>query len=442
MTASFFKFLNNISRIRWLLIVLVLAYIVRVLLIGAGDFAVYYGASNALLDSKMIYHLPYPVGDSTCEYSYSPFFAFILIPLSILPLWLADWLWLFLNLLVLFRIFDLIVVFLGIKKDLTRKEYQWWVFLILLFSVRFILYNFDLSQVTLILLCGSLESLRLAIKRQWMMGGFVLAVVISIKLMPLVMLPYLFYRRFWQTGLATLGFMLLLNLTPSVFYTWSGYQSMMIEWFSVLNPMSDDFTIRQNAVEESIHSLSSFIPAFFTNDMTRYGLRRHFIDLPTETMIMVLNIVRLFFILLTFIFLKTKPFQQINDKKRLFWEFSYLMIALVLIFPHQQKYAFILILPAIAYLLYFIIIMKKNKFHLEKTSLYRGLIGLLIIVWLLTTASTDGIIGRTFYEYGQYFKLITWGTMLLIVPLFLAKPNLILRSGNFKKLPERSHGQT
>ena len=217
MVASFFNFLNNISRIRWFLIVLVLAYIVRVLLIGAGDFAVYYGASNALMDSKMIYHLPYPVGDSTCEYSYSPFFALILIPLSVLPLWLADLLWLFLNLLALFRIFDLIVVFLGIKKDLTRKEYKWWVFLTLLFSVRFILYNFDLSQVTLILLCGSLESLRLAIKRQWALGGLVLATVISIKLMPLVMLPYLFYRRFWQAGFATLGFIILLNLTPSVF---------------------------------------------------------------------------------------------------------------------------------------------------------------------------------------------------------------------------------
>ena len=432
MVAAFFKFFNNFSRIRWLLIVLVLAYIVRVLLIGAGDFAVYYGASNALLDSKMIYHLPYPVGDGTCEYSYSPFFAFILIPLSILPLWLADLLWLFLNLLALFRIFDLIILFLGIKKTLNQKEYRWWGFLTLLFSVRFILYNFDLSQVTLILLCGSLESLRLAIKRQWIMGGLVLAVVISIKIMPLVMLPYLFYRRFWQAGLATFCFLLLLNLTPSVLYTWSGYQSIMIEWFSVLNPMSDDFTIRQNAVEESIHSLSSFVPAFFTDDITRYELRRHFINLPNETMILIMNIARLFFILLTFIFLKTKPFQQINDKKRLFWEFSYLMIALVLIFPHQQKYAFILILPAVAYVLYFILMMKRNKFYLEKPLLYRGLIGLLIIVWLLTTASTDGIIGRTLYEYGQYFKLITWGTMLLIVPLFLAKPE-------FLKFPERSH---
>ncbi len=431
MAAAFFKFLNNISRIRWLFVVLIMAYIVRVLFIGAGDFAVYYGASKALFDAKMIYHLPYPVGESTCEYSYSPFFALILIPLSVLPLWLADLLWLLLNLLSLFRIFDLIVVFLGIKKNLTRKEYRWWVFLTLLFSVRFILYNFDLSQVTLILLCGSLESLRLAIKRQWIMGGFLLAVVISIKLMPLVMLPYLFYRRFWQAGLATLCFLLLLNLTPSVLYTWNSYQSLMIDWFSVLNPMSDDFTIRQNAVEESIHSLSSFIPAFFTADITRYGLRRHFIDLPNETMIIVLNIMRVFFILLTLFFLKTKPFQQINDKKRLFWEFSYLMIAIALIFPHQQKYAFILILPAAAYVLYFILIMKKSKFYLEKPLLYRALIGLLIIVWLLTTASTDGIIGRKLYEFGQYFKFITWGTMLLIVPLLLAKPNLIQRSANF-----------
>jgi hypothetical protein len=436
MAAAFFKFLNNISRIRWLFIVLVLAYIVRVLLIGAGDFAVYYGASNALMDSKMIYHLPYPVGDSTCEYSYSPFFALILIPLSVLPLWLADLLWLFLNLLALFRIFDLIVVFLGIKKDLTRKEYKWWVFLTLLFSVRFILYNFDLSQVTLILLCGSLESLRLAIKRQWAMSGLVLAVVISIKLMPLVMLPYLFYRRFWQAGLATVGFILILNLTPSVLYTWSSYQNLIKEWLIVLNPMSDDFTINQNVVAESIHSLSGFIPAFFTDEVTRYDLRRHFMNLPTQTMILIMNIARLFFILLTFIFLKTKPFQQINDKKRLFWEFSYLMIAIALIFPHQQKYAFILILPAAAYLLYFILMMKKSTVHLEKPLLYKGLIGLLIIVWLLTTASTDGIIGRTLYEYGQYFKLITWGTMLLIIPLFLAKPDTTF--GKFLKFPERS----
>ena len=422
MTQAYVNFIESLSRARWLMVILVLAYIVKVLTLGAGDFAVYYGASNALHDAKMIYHLPYPVGSSSCEYSYSPFFAFILIPLSLLPLWLADLFWLLLNLVLTFRIFDITVVFLDIKKKFSRKEYQWWVFLTLLFSLRFILYNFDMSQATLIMLYGSLESLRFAFKKQWVLSGFVLAAVISIKLIPLVMLPYFFYRRYWQAGLTTLGFIIVLNLTPSVLYTWNGYLDLLKEWFTVLNPMSDDFTIKQNVVEESIHSLSAFISAFFTDDVTRYGLRRHFVDLRTETMIVLLNAVRVFFILLTLVFIKIQPFRVIYDKKRLYWEFSYLMIAAVLIFPHQQKHGFVLILPAVAYLSFFVLWMKKTHFSTIKKNLFNRLLFLLVVVWLLTTASTDGIIGRHLYNYGQYFKLITWGTVLLILPLYMAQP--------------------
>lgn len=425
MYAPFKSVLTLFSPIRWLLIVLGLAYTIKVLTLGAGDFAVYYGASNALRDAKMIYHLPYPVGTSVCEYSYSPFFAFVLIPLSLLPLWLADWVWLILILVLLFRIFDITVSFLDIKQKLTRKEYQWWVFLTLLFSLRFILYNLDMSQANVLMLYGSLEAIRLAFKRRWFWSGWILAFVISIKLIPLVVLPYLFYRRFWQAGLTTLGLTIVLNLTPSVLYTWGGYMELLKEWYTVLNPMSDDFTLHQNVVEESIHSLSAFIPAFFTDDVSRYNMRRHFMDLPDSTMILLMNLARLFFIVLTLIFVKLPPFKAVNDKNRLYWEFSYLMIAAVLIFPHQQKHGFVMILPAAAYLSFFILYIKKSGFNMVKSFFFYRLIGLMIGVWLLTTASTDGIIGRQLYNYGQYFKLITWGTLLLIVPLYWAEPSFL-----------------
>ncbi len=435
MTASFSEILHKFSKVRWLLVVLVLVYFIRVLVLGAGDFAVYWGASKALSAGKMIYHVPYlvnPSSDEWCEYSYSPFFAFILMPFSWLPLKVADALWLVINMVILFRIFDLIIVFLDIKKSLTTKEYRWWVFGTLLFSTRFILYNFDLSQATIIMLYGSLESLRFAIKRQWAWAGALLATVITIKLMPLVMLPYLFWRRYWQAGLATVGFIFLFLITPSVLYTWNDYLMMLKEWAIVLNPANDDFTIKQNVIAESIHSLSGFIPAFFTNDVTRYDMNRHFVDLDNSAMVMVLNLVRLFFIGLTLMFLKTKPFIAINEKKRLFWEVSYLMIAMALIFPHQQKYAFILILPASAYVLFSLMMMKKTGFYLKNKSLFYTTVTLFTIIWLLTTGSTDGIIGRELYNYGQYFKLITWGTMLLIVPLYLCKPYFL---NTMKKKP-------
>ncbi|NJN35618.1 MAG: hypothetical protein HC817_16505 [Saprospiraceae bacterium] len=108
----------------------------------------------------------------------------------------------------------------------------------------------------------------------------------------------------------------------------------------------------------------------------------------------------------------------ISDKKRLFWEFSYLMLVVPLIFPHQQKYAFVMILPAVAWVLHFIFsenLEKKRK---------NTLIALLIGVWFLTTFTTDGIIGKHFFQISQYYKLITWGTMLLIIPLSMTRPKL------------------
>jgi Glycosyltransferase family 87 len=420
------KTFQQFSKARWLFATLLLIYSIKILVQGPGDFATYYGASQALSESKMIYNVRYivnPLIDEWCEYSYSPFFAFILMPISWLPIKAADAIWLIFNIFLLFRVFDLIIYFLDIKKIFNLKEYRWWVFGILLFSARFILYNFDLSQVTILILYGVLESLRLTIKGQWIWAGVILATVISIKIMPLVMLPYLFWRRYWQTGLTTIGFIGLFLLLPSVMYGWQDYFWMLQDWVDVLNPSHDDFTTQQNVVAEGIHSLSAFIPAFFTNEVTRYGIDRHFILLDKETMIKVLNLCRLLFIFLTLIFLETKPFVVINNKKRLFWELSYLMIAMILIFPHQQKYAFFLILPACAYILSYLMVIKKTSFsHINKPFFYT-IILLFSMVWLLTTASTDGIIGRQLYNYGQYFKFITWGTMLLIIPLYLSKPN-------------------
>lgn len=424
MALSFLKIFQNFSKIQWFLIALSGLYFIKVLVSGPGDFAVYWGASKALSHSQMIYHQPFivnPDSNEWCEYSYSPFFAFILIPLSLLPIKLANVIWLAFNLAALFRTFDLLVAFLGIKDVFSEKEYRWWVFGTLLFSVRFILDNFDLSQITPILLCCSLEALRLAHQKRWLLSGLILATITIIKLMPLVLLPYFFWRRYWQAGLVTIGFMILFLFIPSVFYVWQDYKAMLQDWVGVLNPSSDDFTIQENLIEESIHSLSSFIPAFFTDDITRYDTPRHFVDLSKASMLKLLTITRLFFIGLTLIFIGIRPFVKINDKKQLLWEFSYLMIAIALIFPHQQKYAFVLILPACGFVLYSLMMMKKTGFNLNHKGYYSSIIALMVVVWLLTTASTDGIIGRPLYAYAQYFKLITWGTMLLIVPLYIQK---------------------
>jgi Glycosyltransferase family 87 len=420
-TVSIQKFLNY----RNLLIFLALLYFVKVLTLGAGDFAVYYGAANDIRQGNPIYFVEYPVGDNheTCSYSYPPFFAMILIPLSILPLPLADFLWLLLSLVLLLRIFSLVEDFLDINTFFATKTYRFWVFLMLLFTARFILYNFDMSQTTLVLLWGCLESLNLTMKNRPVLSGFLLAAVISIKLLPLVMLPYFFYRRFFKTGFSTLVFLILLNMGPSVFYGFEGYFSVLNQWKTVINPIKTEFILEENRVMESAHSLSALVPSLLTDNITRFGIKRNITVLPYEKVVFWLTISQLFFITLTLFFLKTRPFVGILDKKCLFYEVSYLMLIVPLIFPHQQKYAFVMLLPAVAFIWFEVLKQKKEGIFLK------NIIALMVVVWLLTTASTDGFIGRALYEYGQYFKLITWGAILLIIPLSILG-NRLQATGN------------
>ena len=191
-TTYLHKFLNY----RTLFALLILLYIGKVLSIGEGDFSVYYGAANDIRQSKPIYFVAY--GEADFAYSYSPFFAMLLIPLATLPLAIADMFWLMLSAVLLFRVFHLVALFLDTDTVLTAKNHRLWVFLTLLFTTRFILYNFDTSQITIVLLWGCLESLNLIIKDRPVLGSFILAVVISVKLLPLVLLPYLFYRKFFS----------------------------------------------------------------------------------------------------------------------------------------------------------------------------------------------------------------------------------------------------
>ena len=421
---------SKFSKYEGLLIGLSLLYFFKVLHQGEGDFSVYYGAAKAFRLHEPIYCVDFPIGQNWCGYSYPPFFLALIAPFTFLPLWLLDWFWLVLNLFLLFRIFKLITDFLDVKTDFTVKQTRLWIALTLLFSVRFILYNYDMSQSNIVLLWGSLESLFLIHRGRWFLGSLILATVISVKLIPLVFIPYLMYRNHWKSALATVGFVLFLNVAPSVYYGFDAYFSELKTWREVVNFTTPEFTVFQNQSEESIHSLSAFVPAFLNGEIFRYNIRRNIVDMNYQEIGLALNLFRLLFILLSLLFLRTLPFKKIENKQQIFFEISYLFLAAILIFPHQQKHGFVMLLPAMSYVLYFILKQKNLEQNLKSaTSLkfndmspfLKKIIGLMVAVWLLTTASTDGIVGRNLFDLGQYFKLITWGTMLLMIPLSMCR---------------------
>jgi Glycosyltransferase family 87 len=410
-TVSVQKFLNY----RNLLIFLALLYFVKVLSVGAGDFRAYYHAGTKVTEGLSPYFFYIPEQGWVSMFSYPPFFALFMVIFTILPVAIAGGIWNILNLIALFRIYNLLSFYIGIKEYLTPKQYTHFVFFTLLFTIRFILYNFDLTQSTLIVMWGTLESLRLIKKDEPFGGSLLLASVISIKLLPLVMVPYLLYRSYFKEATMTIFFVLILNCLPILVYGMDDFVKIISEWWKIVNPNNLEFTTKQNAGDETTHGLSAFVPAFFSDSVVRYDLRRHFIVLNDSQISTLLTAFRLFFIALTLYFLKTRPFKKDVSRYQFIWEVSYLLMVIPLIFPQQMKYAFALLLPAVSYILFYLLITKRAfKFY--------ALLSIMSIAWLLTTFSTDGIIGKQLYEYAQYYKLITWGTFLLIFALAQIKP--------------------
>lgn len=123
-----------------------------------------------------------------CHYFYSPFWATLLIPFGNVPPFYIQCFWLVLNLFFVYRLIALL-------KTYWSAHIPNWIWLVLLaFSIRFLLYNLEMMQMTIFVLWGSLESLRLMRTKKWIWGALLLAFIINVKLLPIVLIPYLIFR--------------------------------------------------------------------------------------------------------------------------------------------------------------------------------------------------------------------------------------------------------
>lgn len=385
-----------------------------------GDFRVFIEASKLLAVGESPYHQwLYMSEGSFCLYFYSPFWAFILIPFTYLPSFIVNLFWLLGNVFFAFRIFQILKQYLP-KDKLSKSTLFWGGLLTVLFCLRFILYNFDMIQMTIFILWGILESIFLMDKGRQFWGGLILALVINIKLLPLVILPYLIFRKQW-TGLGyTLLFSVFFLLVPGIYLGWNTNDLFLSEWWESINPSNPEHVVE---TDMGPHSLTALIPNLFAATQHEHSAQRLIVDLGVENAILIMNIIRLFLIGLTLYFLRWIPFQKAKSKFDQIREISYIILLIPLIFPHQQKYAFVLVLPAVYYLIHYLMFNFEQRQKMKRPWYF--VLTLLLFSFIIMTMSTDGIIGKEWGRLAQYYKLITWGTLALIPALIIARPKKV-----------------
>ena len=393
----------------------IVAYLIKCA-IGGGDFRVFLEASALFGDKKALYNVWLPAGDGgACLYYYSPMFAFLLLPFSNLPFAVPVFLWLVLNIFLLYRISVLVISYLEVTNS---KEKYLILFFSLLLTIRFVEYNIGMSQMTIYLLWSILESLRLFEKEKNIAGGFILGLAINIKILPIVFLPYLIYRGKWKAFLCSIIFIGVFLFLPALYLGWEFNLQLLRDWWAVINPSNSEHL---QETDLNMHSLTALIPSLLHESAGDLPLKRNVVNMNIDSAVLMLNIIRAALILFTIYFLRTLPFRKTKSSMHQLWEISYIALIIPLIFPHQPKYSGLLILPAVMYLFaYLIKAYSKGKsgetFH-KKIVLF-----LIVLSFALITLTSDGIIGRDLNRISQHYKTITYGYLIVGIALALSKP--------------------
>jgi hypothetical protein len=387
---------------------------------GQGDFYIFLSASRDLFLSKNIYDVHYVDG---FHYYYDVIFVLILFPFTFLPLYMVKVIWLILNVFFIYRIWKILKENLPVS-FLNNKHKLIFTLLSFVFILNFLKTNIHLSQVTILILFLTLEGLSQINKKKTISGSLLLALGISIKLLPIVFIPYLIYRKEWKSVLYTLISIILLLLFPAIFIGFEYNNQLLAERWVLINPMNQAHIL--DVSERSFHSLTTLLATLLIEgcgDTYILPLKRNITNISIQKLNLIINIARAVFALLTLYFLKTKPFiNNVSNIQRLY-EISYLCLVIPLIFPHQQHYAFFFVFPASTYLLFYYIkvYFNLNKQVLEKYfELKKYTIG--IVLFIIYFLCNSHFILGAFNAYYDHFKTLTYGVLLMIPLLAFCKP--------------------
>jgi hypothetical protein len=383
------------------------------------DFDIFLLAARDLQKGENIYTNIYFEG---YHYYYSTLSALLLMPFTWLPLYLAKVLWLALNAFFAYRIWLICFSYIDTSR-LRSKLSRLLVILSLLFVARFLRDNFHLAQMTICILYLSLEGTSQIDKGRNTRGAALIALAINIKLLPLVLVPYLFYRKEPIAGIKVIVFYAFFLILPGAFITREYNYFLIGQWWTLVNPTNTEHII--DVSERSFHSLSTLLPTLLMENVhENYALpvRRNIADLTVHQVNIILNAARLILAAFTLYFLGSLPFKKASSRFQKLWELSYIFLLVPLIFPHQQHYAFFFILPAVIYLLYFLLLQYQDNYASFAKGKFIIVTSLLAVIFLVCNSTL--ILGE-FTAYYFHFKILTYGALLLIVPLAMCRPGYV-----------------
>ncbi|MFT7155543.1 MAG: hypothetical protein ACI8Q1_000545 [Parvicella sp.] len=369
-----------------------------------GDFYIFLNAGKLINQDRDIYAFNEL---SKFKYYYSPLFATMMSWFSCCsyPLVMAGWK--LLNMFFLYRIVYLIFCKYLNLGTFSEKRKTWFYFAFFGSNLFLIFTNFQGLQLSVLIIYAVLEGVFIIrfTKYGWL-GALLIALAINIKIMPIVIIPYLLFRAEYRAFTYVLLGVLFFLFVPALFIGIDYNCFLLGQWWKSINPANTEHVLDLN--ERGLHGISTLIATLFSGEMGGEGnlqLKRNIAFLSIESINLIINICRLIIIASTLLVFRWTPFQKEHSRLKIFAELAILLLVTPLIFPHQQSYGFLLILPAVAYCWYKLF--ENNRLRFRNLDF----VLLCLSLFVISLPLLFGFARELFW----HFKTLTYGVLLLWV---------------------------
>jgi hypothetical protein len=213
-------------------ILLILACSVVVALLGflfirnLIDFPVYYAAGRSLLSGRSDLYAPDFAMGRVMGYRYPPFFVIALAPLWLAPYSVAAYIWYLLSVL---EIMGCVLIVTRTFAPLQASKKIW--ILVALATAQYFVMVLHYGNAHLLAIFLLFASLYFFLQRKDVVAGLLMALAITIKLTPVLLLPYLALKRKWKPLVAVCVFLIAINLMPSAYFGFRGNNELLAGWY-------------------------------------------------------------------------------------------------------------------------------------------------------------------------------------------------------------------
>jgi hypothetical protein len=191
------------------------------------DFSVYYTAGQSLISGRTDLYSPEFARGVVMDYRYLPVFILVFAPLSLLPYTAAAYVW---HLLDTLAIVVAVISIASISSEVSYSRAKIWSVAFLTVVPYFVM-ALDYGNVQLIVTALMFAGLSLALRRQDLPAATLLAVAITVKIIPALTLAYFaITRRFRLLGLVFV-IIAVLNLLPSMYFGIAGNRDLVARWY-------------------------------------------------------------------------------------------------------------------------------------------------------------------------------------------------------------------